>query len=90
MGEAKRRFAPARSSRLKFPLVERMSWRGLPAEVLRCGRDTLPLDMETLQANFPFAIEAIAFANRAMTDSVGEVTHVSVIDSTSHIWVVSL
>ena len=42
-----------------------------PAEVLRCGRDTLPLDMETLHANFPFAIEAIAFANRAMTDSVG-------------------
>ncbi len=51
-----------------------------PAEVLRCGRDTLPLDMETLQANFPFAIEEIAFANRAMTDSVGSVTHVSVID----------
>jgi hypothetical protein len=36
--------------------------------------------METLQANFPFAIEEIAFANRAMTDSVGSVTHVSVID----------
>src|SRR6266542_3794413 len=36
MGEAKRRFAPARSSRLKFPLVERMSWRGLgdPPRVL--------------------------------------------------------
>jgi len=50
-----------------------------PAEVLRCGRDTLPLDMETLQANFPFAIEEIAFANRAMTDSVGEVTNLSVI-----------
>jgi hypothetical protein len=33
-----------------------------PAEVLRCGRDTLPLDMETLHANFPFAIEEIAFA----------------------------
>ena len=33
-----------------------------PAEVLRCGRYTLPLDMETLQANFPFAFEEIAFA----------------------------
>ena len=33
-----------------------------PAEVLQCGRDTLPLDMETLQAHFPFAIEEIAFA----------------------------
>ena len=31
----------------------------------------MPLDMETLQANLPFAIEEIAFANRAMTDSVG-------------------
>lgn len=51
-----------------------------PAEVLRCGRDTLPLDMETLQAHFPCASEAIAFANRAMTDSGGAVTHVSVID----------
>ena len=61
-----------------------------PAEVLTCGRDTLPLDMETLQANCPFSIEETAFANHAMTDSVGEVTHVSVIDSTSHIWVVSL
>ena len=58
-----------------------------PAEVLKCGRDTLPLDMETLQANVPFAIAAIACANRAMTDSV---TNVSVIDSTSHIGVVSL
>ena len=33
-----------------------------PAEVLRCGRDTLPLDRETLQANVPFAIEEIACA----------------------------
>jgi len=61
-----------------------------PAEVLRCGRYTLPLDMETLQANFLFAIEEIAFANRAMIDSVGSVTTLSEIDSTSHIWVVSL
>src|SRR6266581_7071449 len=29
-GAAKRGFAPGRSSRLKFPLVARMSWRGLP------------------------------------------------------------
>jgi hypothetical protein len=35
-----------------------------------CGRDTLPLDMETLQVNFPCAIEEIAVANCAMTDSV--------------------
>ena len=55
-----------------------------------CGRDTLPLDMETLQANFPCAIEEIAVANRAMTNSVGYVTNVSERDSTSHIWVVSL
>ena len=61
-----------------------------PAEVLRCGRDTLPLDMETLQANFPCAIEEIAVANRAMTDSVGYVTHLSERDSTFPIWVVSL
>ena len=55
-----------------------------PAEVLRCGRYTLPLDRETLQAHCPFAIEAIAFANRAMTASVGYVTNVSDIDATSH------
>jgi hypothetical protein len=30
MGCAKRGFSRAISSRLKFPLVERMSWRGLP------------------------------------------------------------
>jgi CO/xanthine dehydrogenase Mo-binding subunit len=30
--------------------------------VLRCGRDTLRLDRETLQAHFPCAIEAIACA----------------------------
>ena len=29
-----------------------------------CGRYTLTLDMETLQANFPFAIEEIAFVPR--------------------------
>ena len=61
-----------------------------PAEVLRCGRDPLPLDMETLQANFPCAIEEIAVANCAMTDSVGYVTHLSERDATSPIWVVSL
>jgi len=59
-----------------------------PAEVLLCGRDTL--DMETLQVNFPCAIEEIVVANCAMTDSVGYVTNVSERDSTSHIWVVSL
>jgi putative SOS response-associated peptidase YedK len=29
-----------------------------------CGRYTLTLDMETLQAHFPFAIEEIAFVPR--------------------------
>ena len=61
-----------------------------PAEVLRCGRDTLPLELETLQAHVPFALAEIACAYRAMTDSVGYVTHLSERDSTSPLWVVSL
>ena len=39
------------------------------------------LGMETLQANVPCAIEEIAFANCAMTDSVGYVTNWSEVDT---------
>ena len=41
-GAAKRGFSPGRSSQLKFPLVTRMSWRGLARVALRAGGQVVP------------------------------------------------